>query len=613
MKRLFALIITLLFIVLPPAEVAGVAQHSADSEVVAEIDPNAELLGVVYYLAFGRDDPFVIDRGSYLDDVEAWFGPYRDHPAVKILRDYLGGRTSIPDRDYQLMLIEYYLLLCSGPPEIEPLVPPNFPWFEDEFLPALRDFARKTGFMKFYSSHEDHYAEDLTIYTGALHMLPPDGFMEDYSGFSGVQYRFEHPFLVAVHGHSFNPVINGTQIWGAGGMLPLVRRTPQRTLWSYRTARDTMFGLPLNRDIINSTYLNELLYLGFIYHELGHDVTLPALYASYAAVQNLTYLQEAIEEDMPYLARYDMHFWSEDGMLYEGFADAWEDFALAHVDGNYTRLAMEMQKAWGEFWIERLFYGVQDCALSVKAGEVDDFSACVPRLLGSLQRFASPENVSTVYEMEVPVTPLRAFDRGAQAGKVIVVYGTRNPDPSGTDYDRETADIIAENLRKFYSSWPANVDVEVKADVSVTDEDLSGNLVLVGGPVANSIAADMQKDFPFGFVREDGKWVIWRNESWWYGWKPDYFIILADDSPYRRAFNSTIIRGHFGIAEDASLIMAVRNPNNPENYIVWIAGTDRNLTRLFTNPTYYLSSYEVYSKEYKKIEVGFYVQPLASS
>ncbi len=57
--------------------------------------------------------------------------------------------------------------------------------------------------------------------------------------------------------------------------------------------------------------------------------------------------------------------------------------------------------------------------------------------------------------------------------------------------------------------------------------------------------------------------------------------------------------------------MAVRNLNDPENYIVWVAGEDRDLTALFQNPTYYLSSYEVWSE--KGIEMAFYVQPLASS
>lgn len=594
MKRLAGLIIMGLLATALPASAQNVG-----SNVTVEVSPNSELLGVLYYLAFGNDT-FVIDRGDYIKEVEAYFGKYRDLDAVALVRDYFSGANTIPERDYRLMILEYYLLLCSEPPELKPLTELGYLWFEDVFLPAVRKFAEETNFMEFYRTHQDCYQEDLRIYKGALSRLPPDEFMAKTTGISGVRYLFLHPYLVAVHGHSFNPELNGTLYWGAGGMMPLVRRTPQRTVWSYKTAKDTMFGLPLNRDIINSTYLDELIYLGFIYHELGHDITLPALYSL-----NLTeyeYLQDAIEDDMPYLARYDIHFWDSVGMIYEGFADAWEDYALAQLDENYTLLAMYMQKAWGEFWVEELFYRMQDCVGKVRLMEVPNLTACIPWALESLKKFVSPENASLVYENEVPVTPLRAFDRAAQAGKIIIVYGTQNPDENGTEYDRETAEMIAENLRKFYSQWPGGVDVVIKADSEVTDDDLRENLVLVGGPVANALVREFEEEFPFRFVNVNGDWKL------------AYGCVKYSDCPYNVEFFTITNESVKGIAylltDNASVILTVRNPYNPENYVTWIAGENRELTRLYTNPTYYLSSYEVYNG--KEIQIGFYVQPLPS-
>ncbi|WP_297074006.1 hypothetical protein [Thermococcus sp.] len=109
-------------------------------------------------------------------------------------------------------------------------------------------------------------------------------------------------------------------------------------------------------------------------------------------------------------------------------------------------------------------------SLSRKTGK--PFSDYVWKILDEMRKFASPENVSEVYSREVPVTPLRAFDRGAELGRVVVVYGTANPDPSGTEKDRETAKRIAENLEKFYSQWTSPVNVVVKPDVNVTESDL---------------------------------------------------------------------------------------------------------------------------------------------
>ncbi|WP_148882328.1 DUF4932 domain-containing protein [Thermococcus aciditolerans] len=596
MKRLWALIILALFIGAAAPQVTG---YNVTERVSVEISPNSELLSVVYYLAFGRSDPFVIDRGGYLDEVDSYFAPYRNHRAVQMLREHLENTSSISERDLRLYYTEYYLLLCTEPPELQPWGNIGDPWTLD-FIEALRDFARESDFMTFYRTHQDYYWEDLGIYENALSLLPMDEFMGRYTDVSNVRFEFLHPFLVAIHGHSFNPVRDGVQIYGAGGMVPLVRRDPQRTAWSYKTARDTMFGLPLNMDYVNNTGLDELIYLGFVYHELGHDITLPGLYANYGDTYSLAYLEDTIEEDMPYLARYDIHFWDRTGMIYEGFADGWLDFTLSNVDPDYAALAVWLQRAWGEFWIDEVLqlYG-KYAAMSVQNSvPLDDY---VDEMLVDLRTLIPPENAGKLYSERVPVTPLRAFDRGAVEGRVVVVYGTQNPDPSGVEMDRKTAEAIAENLRVFYSQWDGTVEVSVKADVNVTDEDMGSNLVLVGGPYSNSLVDELDEGFPLRFVPVgDGHWVLDRNPDWGIY---SYVLTSNEEDP--------VITGELGSITGTAVIMAVRNPYNQGNYIVWVAGENRNLTALFQNPTYYLSSYEIWSE--KGIEMGFYVQsPCAS-
>ena len=594
MRRLWGSI--LLMLLLSSLAISPAGAYRVDSKVTVEVNASAELLSVVYYLAFGKNDPFVIYRGEYLNEVEAYFGKYRDMKAVRMLRDYIPEALSTPDRDYKLMVVEWYLLQCTAPPEIKPRVEIDDSWIP-KFLSALRDFAEETDFMKFYDEHQTYYREDLSIYASALRTLPPDEFLGRYTDVHDVTFEFLHPYLVAIHGHSFNPVIDGHQIWGAGGMLPLVRRTPQRTIWSHKTARDTVFGLPLNGDYINNTALDELLYLGFVYHELGHDITLPQLWANINAVYNLSYLQSVIEANMPYLARYDIHFWHPETMIYESFADGWEDFALSHVNGNYTELAMWMQKAWGEFWIEDVVDLYEKYArLSKETGRpIDDY---VPQMLASLEGSYSPSKAEEEFQKRVPVTPLMAFDRGAVKGKVIVVYGTQNPDREGITHDLQTASMIKSILTSFYSQWGSQVNVTIKADFDVTDADLKENLVVVGGPVANELARRMQDEFPLRFVEEDGKWVIEHNPNW----NVSSFILTEKEE-------NPVLIGKLEEVSNGSLIMAIRNPYNPENFVVWIAGADRYGTRLFINPTYYLSSYEIYAG--KRIEMGFYVQPLS--
>ncbi|ASI98427.1 DUF4932 domain-containing protein [Thermococcus celer] len=595
MRRLGVLIIlALLITALSP----GVTGTNVTGKVSVEINPNSELLSIVYYLAFGRNDPFIIERGGYLDDVDRYFGPYRNHPAVGMLRDYLGNSESVSERDMRLYYLEDELLLCTKPPELNPGENIGDRWTLD-FIRALRDFAERSHFMEFYESHRGYYDEDLRIYEGALSLLPPDEFMGPYLDLSNVRFEFKHPFLVAVHGHSFNPVKDGVQVYGAGGMVPLVRRDAQRTLWSYRTARDTMFGLPLNRDYLNNTGLDRLIYLSFVYHELGHDVTVPALDSS-EKTHSLRYLEDTIEGHMPYLARYDLHFWWDDMMIYEGFADGWADFALSNVDPDYVSLSLWLQRGWGEFWMGDMVelywkYAGMSRENGVPIGDyvgdmLDDLSSRIP-----------PEKAETLFQERVPITPLMAFDRGAVTGKVVVVYGTRNPDPTGTERDRETAELIADNLRAFYSDWDGNVEITVKADVNLTEEEFRENLVLVGGPYSNAVVDELDEEFPLRFVPVGGShWVLEKNANW----SIQSYLLTADEA-------DPVKTGELGNVTGEAVVMAVRNLNDPENYIVWVAGEDRDLTALFQNPTYYLSSYEVWSE--KGIEMAFYVQPLASS
>lgn len=286
-------------------------------------------------------------------------------------------------------------------------------------------------------------------------------------------------------------------------------------------------------------------------------------------------------------------------MVYEGFADGWMDFSLASVDPDYAALAIWMQRGWGEFWIGDMVDVYRKyAALSLE--ENVPVSEYVDDMLTELRERVPPEMSESLYQERVPVTPLGAFDRGAVTGRVVVVYGTQNPDPSGTESDRKTAELIADNLRVFYSQWNGSVEIVVKADANVTPEDMESNLVLVGGPVANSLVMDMENYFPLRFVKsEAGSWVLEKDP----GWETASFVLTGNET-------DPVVRGELGDVNGAAVITAIRNPHNPENYIVWIAGENRTLTALFLNPTYYLSSYEIWSE--KGIEMGFYVQPLAS-
>ena len=585
--------------------------YNINPNIEVEIPPSFELYGIVYYFAMGRNDSRVTDREGYIREVDKWFSPYRNHTAVLLLRKWLAGGDTHA-KGYTNSLVEYFLENYTYPEDINvskiyemfngsatDWLSPARRDFLRKFLPALKDFAEKSKFKEFYRTHLKYYWEDMSLYVSALEKLPPDEFMREYAGVTGVKYKFVHPYLVIVHGYNWIEEENGTQIWSAVGNLPLVRRDPQRTRWSYITAKDDFLELPLNKDYIDNPGLDELLYLGFIYHELGHDLTVPKLNDVPLELDRTGYLIDPVRKDMSYLATYDGHFYSV-GLIYEGFADAWEDFVLSHLDPDYSKLIIDMQKAWGEFWVGYQ-YNLTEKYVELSQKEGKPFSDYVPQILKELQNFASRENVTKVYEENVPVTPLRAFDRASVTKRLVVVYGTDGNSEGENAAIKSIAERIAANLEEFYDRGFTGTNVIVKADVNVTPEDLRENVVLIGNPAVNTIAREMQNTFPLRFVKsKDGSWTIERDRNW----NISSFVLTTNrDDP--------VVTGSLSNTSEAALLLAVRNPSNPANYIVWVAGTDENMTALFQNPTYYLSSYEIWSKN--GIEIGFYIQPLRSS
>jgi len=565
------------------------------NKVTVRIHPNEELLSVVYYLAFGWDE-FVINRGDYLREVDSYFGKLKDHEAVTMMRDYFKDAKTIPERDFKLFTLDAYLLQFSEPPEMVRIYDDWKDESLDKMVDVLRDFAIESNFMKFFKAHESYYEEDLEIYKRALELRNPEEFLESYFNIDEIRFEFNFPYLVCIHGHSFRVDKNNTKILGSGGLIPLVRRTPPRTLWSLKIAKDTMFGLPLNPVYVENEEFNKLWFLDFIYHELGHDFTIDKLDEYYFRLQEMKYFESIIEEDMPYLATYDIHFWGYWGMIYEGFADGFSYFALRDINPAFAEWNKEMQKAWGEFWQDDMVELYEKYAdMSFKENRtLDEY---VPQMMKELITRIPEDKAEEYYQEKVPITPIRALDKVVKEGEVLIIYGTQNSDEKGVEYDKATAELVKDYLTQFYSQWPGEIKIEVKMDINVTDEELKKNLILVGGPVSNKIVQKIQDEFPFKFTYLNGTWVLERNQGFNTTVKAFLFtnssIEEIDFSKYR-IYSSP----------KTSILVTIRNPFMEDNYIIWIAGVNRYSTRIYRNPTYYFTSYEVYDGE--KIEDGFY-------
>lgn len=147
------------------------------------IDPRLELLGVVQRLA-GRS-VVAPDDVAYAREVDRYFGPWRDHPAVRLYAE-----IAADDWDPLGVILLYY----SPPPELALKDPEaRVPYLDAEsqqlralrFLRELRAFAEASDFAGFYRSHAPLYLraenaarEELTH----AYPVPPEQVLSRYLG-----------------------------------------------------------------------------------------------------------------------------------------------------------------------------------------------------------------------------------------------------------------------------------------------------------------------------------------------------------------------------------------------------------------------------------------------
>ncbi len=136
--------------------------EAISSSITISVDPRIELFSTIHRLAeTGQYNENELP--GYIADVEAWFGPYRDHEAVQLaiqLRE-----THNLDGNSPMALAAY----LTDPPALEGRASLNPPpedldprWTSDvipAFLEAARKFAVETNFNRFFEAHRSLYGQ----------------------------------------------------------------------------------------------------------------------------------------------------------------------------------------------------------------------------------------------------------------------------------------------------------------------------------------------------------------------------------------------------------------------------------------------------------------------
>ncbi len=544
-KKLYISFILLLLVFLPIN-----AESNDLPEITVRVNPNFELLAVVYTLA--TDNPYPVNQ-DYFNDLMDYFGDYKDHEAVQTMKQKLGFDYSTVENFF--FKEQRTLLNTSDQPEMKTDS-------KDESIDLLRDFAVKTDFMKFYNEHQKYYNEyyDFLYENTAIKEIP--SLFNEFFGACMSEMHMESSY-------SYIPC-------------------RANAYWKYKKDNSIigyffMSGchLPKDNSEIGTISLHWNLLL---LHEFGHSIV--DMLGNYGKMhQTFSYILDPARTDM----RHGWEYITIDHSYIEPFV-AW---GLDQIYGE----------PWGELYIS------QDCAIGLHVcpyiyelikndympnrDKYPSFDSYIPRLCEKLEEIVTPYTTYDYYEKTMYTSVLRGFLGNNRENKILIIYGTQNPDPTGTEHDKKFAEE--------FTSWflPLGIETTVMADIDVTEDDLSGNnFILIGGPVANKITKELNENLPIRFKNVNGVGGLEHN--------------LPEDTLVFSGFYDKLVKSiekeryedpNIGVME------AFRNPYNEEKYGVLIAGNARegtdNTVKIKLGASWFAVSYQINDSE-KIYEQGFY-------
>lgn len=145
-----------------PVPEAYVAAHAGHA--VIETREAYELANILLALADTPPTDGLVLRGTaYFAEVEAWFAPYRNHPAVK-------AASFAEASQYQRFRDNAFRYCFDAAGALEICAPSGPLWAdaaEDRFTPhleAIADFARTSRFRAFYQAHATFYRAEAAAY-----------------------------------------------------------------------------------------------------------------------------------------------------------------------------------------------------------------------------------------------------------------------------------------------------------------------------------------------------------------------------------------------------------------------------------------------------------------
>ena len=172
-------------------------------------------------------------------------------------------------------------------------------------------------------------------------------------------------------------------------------------------------------------------------------------------------------------------------------------------------------------------------------GAVANFYKIVePSFVIKFKEFQETQKITELSER--PKSFLEPFIEDGNLNCVIIVG---SPDPHGPEKARSRDGYYGIDLALFLGTFLNYVpSLNVKLDTEATKDDLEKNIILIGGPVVNSVTEKINDKLQIKFVKEEN----WKIKS--------------------------LISGKDYLSDETGIIVKVKNPFNPKKFILLVAG-----------------------------------------
>jgi uncharacterized protein DUF4932 len=224
----------------------------AEPSLAPHVDPRVELLSIVFRLA-GNSEYSMSPLKTYTVDIDTYFAPYKEHPAVAL------ARKLAAERDVGFDAVMVLAVHLSPAPALNPLVAftddvPDARFGKNNailFAQRLADFYRDTHFEKFLAAHQSLY--DLA--TERFRVVISDLDLNWYKSFYGDLRMGQYDLILGMNN-------------GGGNYGP-------RVVWTDGHEQFfSIIGCWSQDDSGNPTYSPD--YLPTIIHEFNHSFVNPA-------------------------------------------------------------------------------------------------------------------------------------------------------------------------------------------------------------------------------------------------------------------------------------------------------------------------------------------------